>query len=178
MLLKSRNSTRGLPLLVFGSPAKSLGLQVCHIFCTHVLQVAYFISHFLIVRFNSVSHFRTTQQEYVQYSFLMLPYTCFPFATSMFFHSTGVSFNHKLSQRTQAHSFLCVPLISLFFPSQIPTKQKNAPNLCAYCIGRSHSLKLHSPLPPKLILAVGSRAQKRERSFKSAYFTILKLFLR
>ena len=38
----------------------------------------------------------------------------------------------------------------LVYPSHFQRQQKNAPNLCAYCIGRSHPSNSGSPLPPSL----------------------------
>ena len=132
----------GLSLLVFGSPAKSLRLQVCHIFCClcwkplHSFLASGFVNTWTI-RFNSISRF----QQHTARIFRTL-YTCLSFCSMPFRLSASLQVFNSIRNAHQPFAFSSFvasakkdkPLVS---PFQFHRQQKNAPNLCAYCIGRS-----------------------------------------
>ena len=149
----------GLPLLVFGSPAKSLRLQGCHNFWFPMLQVASFISHFWFPLkldpsiSNSISNFRIPHKNVSVFVPPTSAYLFYPLLQVRSF----IPLRCFQSQTFATHPSTFIPFLHLCACSKIP------PALCAYCIGRSLAfLRQQSPLPPSLN-SQSARAHKREK---------------
>lgn len=160
--------------LLFCSPAKSLGLRVCHSFCNPHIQPLSLRSSCITANATipSLSQFPTascsTQQEPL-YPFHK-PFEgalVYPFALCRCIHSATLHFSNRISN---PH----LPLVSLprshtqipfnqpqVFPTQFQHQQKHAPNPCAYCIGHSHSL-------PAVLYSHPRSTRRRLAAFHSA----------
>lgn len=174
------------PPLGLCSPAKSLGLRVCHSFCNSRVTVAFFIAAtgaemaFLSLSFNSATFTLPQQEPLCPYpkpveGHLFPPLLPAVSVIPLHFISSTASATHtcRWFHSTHFHPTGTVqPTAS--FPPQSNRQQKHAPNPCAYCIGRQLFSSCPFLSPTFAQLAVGSRRsiQPVSISFRLAFIPL------
>ncbi len=175
------------PPLVLGSPAKSLGLRVCHSFCTCVRQSLSSLQRpepekrlFRQLPFSSVTS-ELPQQELLcpthesikEHLFFHLLHAVIVYSITLHFLNR-ISNPHLplVSLHTIPFTSTVQPTASFFHPVQ--RQQKHPPNPCAYCRGRRLSSPCPFPAFPLAQLAVGSQRSSRSsfhllHSFRKTY---------